>query len=78
MQEEVDRVLGDRDAPTFDDIQELKYMEKVFKEVLRMYPPVPVVLRQTNKPLKVSDDIIIPPNVRLYRIVYAFIHTHSY
>lgn len=34
-QEEVDRVLGKGNLPTFDDLDNLPYLEAIYKEVLR-------------------------------------------
>ena len=45
LQEEVDTVLGDR-VPTTADLRSLPYTKAVFDEVLRMYPPAPVVPRR--------------------------------
>ena len=38
LHEEVDAVLGGR-VPTFDDIPQLKYTERVLSESMRLYPP---------------------------------------
>uniref|UniRef100_A0A914VHG7 Cytochrome P450 n=1 Tax=Plectus sambesii TaxID=2011161 RepID=A0A914VHG7_9BILA len=39
LQEEIDEVLGDREMK-YDDINKLPYLDAVFHESLRMYPPV--------------------------------------
>jgi cytochrome P450 len=39
LEQEVDRVLGDR-LPTLDDLPRLPYTEMVVREALRLYPPV--------------------------------------
>jgi len=56
MLEEILRVLGtDRSRPvSIRDLGELKYMECVIKESLRMYPPVPIVGRKLETDFKYS------------------------
>jgi cytochrome P450 len=45
LHEEVDRVLGGR-LPTLADVPKLVYTRAVFEEVLRLYPPVPLLTRE--------------------------------
>ena len=45
-QEEVDRVLGDRDQPTVADYGQLKYVMRCVNESMRLYPHPPVLLRR--------------------------------
>ncbi|CAG9461633.1 unnamed protein product [Pedinophyceae sp. YPF-701] len=47
--EEVDRVLGDRAEPTFDDYRELKYTLRCVCESMRLYPHPPVLIRRAVK-----------------------------
>jgi cytochrome P450 len=49
---ELDAVLGNRPL-TIDDIAKLPYLRQVIDETMRLYPPVPVILRQT-----VADDVV--------------------
>ena len=44
LHEELDAVLGDR-YPTVDDLHNLPFTLQVIKEVLRLYPPAPVYVR---------------------------------
>lgn len=54
VHEEVDDVLGDTDRPvTHDDLAQMRYLEAVLKESLRLYPTVPFFGR------KLDEDIII-------------------
>lgn len=52
VEQEVQDVLGDR-RPTAKDFSSLEYCLKVFKETLRLYPPVPILPRHVEK-----DDIL--------------------
>lgn len=46
---ELDEVL-DGETPTMADIPELTYTEQVVKESMRLYPPVPGIIREPVKP----------------------------
>mgnify|MGYP000598570529 CR=1 FL=1 len=45
--EELDEVLGG-DPPTMADVGDLPYLERVVKESMRLYPPVPGILREAT------------------------------
>jgi cytochrome P450 len=47
LQAEVDEVLGDRLAPSFDDLERLPYARMVAEEALRLYPPAYVFSRRS-------------------------------
>ncbi|XP_017011594.2 probable cytochrome P450 4d20 [Drosophila takahashii] len=69
--EELLEVLGkDPNAPVSQSqLQELKYLDCVIKETMRLYPPVPAVGRHTQKELKIGDKTI-PPNTSIYLVLY--------
>ncbi|KAK8779768.1 hypothetical protein V5799_018891, partial [Amblyomma americanum] len=55
--EEIDSIFGDdqeRDV-TIEDMKQLKYMECVFKESMRLYPPVPLIARNVDEDMKVGE-----------------------
>ncbi len=55
LREELDRVLGGR-TPTGADIPGLTYTQQVFKEALRIYPPIFAFGRQTERVLRLGED----------------------
>ncbi|RIB27825.1 cytochrome P450, partial [Gigaspora rosea] len=59
--------------PTFDEIDQLKYLECVFKETLRIVPPVPALLRHNLKD-EIMNGYVIPKNTPLMIPVYAIHH----
>ncbi|XP_002007162.2 probable cytochrome P450 4d20 [Drosophila mojavensis] len=69
--EELVRVLGNdpRAAISQSQLQQLKYLECVIKETMRLYPPVPAVGRYTRKDLKIGDQII-PAHTSIYMVLY--------
>jgi len=46
LQAEVDEALGERDAPSFEDLEKLPYARMVAEEAMRLYPPAYVFSRR--------------------------------
>ncbi|XP_013104443.2 cytochrome P450 4d8 [Stomoxys calcitrans] len=68
---EVEQVYGDGEKSfTLMNLNELKYMECVIKESLRLYPPVPIFGRQIKEDFEYKHSSlgngIIPANSELY------------
>ncbi|KAF7987614.1 hypothetical protein HCN44_003477 [Aphidius gifuensis] len=71
VMEELNVIFEDSDrACTFQDTLEMKYLERVIMETLRMFPPVPAIARQLNEDVKLASGdytlprgstVIIPP-----------------
>ncbi|KAF5277799.1 hypothetical protein FQR65_LT03779 [Abscondita terminalis] len=74
--EELNNVLGNDKTVqfTYDNLQKLKYLEQVIKEVLRFYPPVPYFSRIITEDVT-YDGKIIPKGVLL--IVFAYLLHHN-
>lgn len=58
MYEECQQIFGDSDrTANMADLGEMKYLEAVIKEVLRLYPSVPFIARE------VTEDFMLGKNV---------------
>ncbi|KOB51762.1 Cytochrome P450, partial [Operophtera brumata] len=55
-------IFGDSDrSVTFEDTLQMKYLERVILESLRMYPPVPIIARKLNRDVKiVTNNYVLP------------------
>ncbi|WP_030670798.1 cytochrome P450 [Streptomyces sp. NRRL B-1347] len=68
--EELDRVLGERPAPTYADLRRLTYLDMTLKEAMRLYPPGPYGARETTEPL-VLGEYEIPAGTTVFYPFWA-------
>uniref|UniRef100_A0A1Q3FRN6 Putative cytochrome p450 n=2 Tax=Culex tarsalis TaxID=7177 RepID=A0A1Q3FRN6_CULTA len=59
---EIKQIFGDsKRKATFNDTMEMKYLERVIFETLRMYPPVPAIARKLTQEVRLaSHDYVVP------------------
>lgn len=56
---ELRNIFGNDDRPaSVKDLQEMKYLDLVIKESLRLYPPVPFVARLVENATQVGEKLI--------------------
>lgn len=58
VREELDTIFGDSDRQcTFQDTIEMKYLERVILETLRLFSPVPIIARKLTEDVKIGKSI---------------------
>lgn len=57
-------VMPDKNADlTQGDINRLEFTDLCIRETLRLFPTAPLIGRVSSKPIKLSNNIVVPPNV---------------
>ncbi|XP_064210853.1 cytochrome P450 4c3-like [Tribolium castaneum] len=70
--QEMKDVLGDtKKKPVYNDLQELKYMERVIKEVLRLYPSVHYISRE------LGEDMVTTTGYKLRKGTILQLHIYD-
>jgi cytochrome P450 len=73
VEAELDEVLGDR-SPAPEDLSKLVYLRKVIDESMRLYPPLPVMLRTA-----IADDLVCGrrvPRKSVVAVMPWIVHRH--
>ncbi|KAG5669760.1 hypothetical protein PVAND_000054 [Polypedilum vanderplanki] len=80
LRNEIRTILARHDNKiTYEAMQEMKYLQMVVDETLRMYPPVFQALRQAARDYKVEkDNFIIPKDILVSIPIYAIHHDPEY
>jgi cytochrome P450 len=76
LQEEVDRVLGDR-LPTMQDVKDLELCRLTIAESLRMYPEPPLLIRRSLDDVELPKGASVPFNATLKRATDIFIAVYN-
>lgn len=81
---ELDLLFGARDEATFELLKESSYLDNVFKETLRLHPPLPLIMRKTLQDLrfkqytiKAGSLLLASPTVT-HRLSRAFPHPQAF
>ncbi|XP_056671162.1 cytochrome P450 4B1-like isoform X2 [Monodelphis domestica] len=69
--EEIQGILGNHDTIQWEDLGKLNYLTMCIKESFRLYPPVPQVYRQLNKPVTFMDGKSLPAGSLVSLHIYA-------
>ena len=74
-QEELDRIIGDRNTDYFDweDLSKMEYLGCCLKEALRLHSPVPFIMRQITKEVEI-EGIKFPVGTRFTVHLYNLHH----
>ncbi|KAJ8975579.1 hypothetical protein NQ317_013081 [Molorchus minor] len=79
VRHEINAVMAKHGTITYDSMNEMKYMQQVIDETLRMYPPVPIITRQCVEDYKVPDsDTVIERGTMVLVCIKAIHHDEKY
>ncbi|XP_069702694.1 cytochrome P450 4C1-like isoform X2 [Periplaneta americana] len=71
VMEELDEIFGNSNRPTtYEDIVQMKYLERVIKESLRLYPIVPMFGRKLKEDYK-TGNYTIPAGANVFVFVWG-------
>ncbi|KAF5353638.1 hypothetical protein D9757_012449 [Collybiopsis confluens] len=70
-QAEIDHVVGQDRLPIFEDRESLPYVESVYREVMRLYPPVPLGVSHVSIEDDFYRDYYIPKGCAVFANIWA-------
>ncbi|KAJ2952060.1 hypothetical protein O0L34_g4324 [Tuta absoluta] len=77
--QEIKSVLGDStENITMEDLKKLEYMDAAIREAMRLYTPVPVVLRRVTHDITLPSGVIIPAGVGILMNIWGLHRNRKY
>ncbi|KAH9478443.1 Cytochrome P450 monooxygenase [Psilocybe cubensis] len=76
-QAELDRVIGSKRLPNFDDRESLPYIEAIYREVLRFRPPVPIGIPHCSTQDDHYKGYYIPKGTSIFANIWALAHDEA-
>lgn len=77
--DELQTIFADsKRMPTFNDLQNMHYLEQVLKESLRIYPSVPFISRVAEEDFQTSSNYTIPKGTILQLHIYDLHHNKEF
>lgn len=71
MEELYELLPSKEDKPTFNIINNMKYLERVIKESLRLYPPAAFMGRETSETIRTHGGYTIPIGTQVFICPFA-------
>ncbi|VEN61605.1 unnamed protein product [Callosobruchus maculatus] len=63
---------------TYAHLQDMKYLDAVINEALRLYPPIPVFGRKLTDDIKLENGVVLPKTLSIGFTVYSVHHNPEY
>ncbi|XP_043488922.1 cytochrome P450 4C1-like [Polistes fuscatus] len=63
---------------TMEDTKKMKYLERVIKETLRLFPPALLIGRTLKRDTKVNDNVILPKNCQVFFSIFSLHRKEKY
>lgn len=61
---EVHEMMPDKDVDlTQADLEKLPFTDLCVRETMRLFPIAPLICRESKKPIKLSNNVVVPPGV---------------
>ncbi|CAG4977379.1 unnamed protein product [Colias eurytheme] len=69
---ELEEVFGDSDRLLVkNDLKNIKYLDRVLKETLRLFPPVPIIVRSVTQETTLPSGVILPENAGVIVFIWG-------
>ncbi|XP_044737445.1 probable cytochrome P450 4s3 [Chrysoperla carnea] len=72
--EQCDILMGEKRDPTFQEVQEMHYLERTIKEAQRLLPSVPLFSRQVTKDLQLKTNNYLAPEGSILTVFTFGLH----